>query len=45
MSFIAAMGISTEAEPSAGDVARIIEQVKRDKVPAVFIENLSLIHI
>lgn len=41
VSFIAAMGISTEAEPSAGDVARIIEQVKRDKVPAVFIENIS----
>ncbi|CUJ87748.1 Saliva-binding protein [Achromobacter sp. 2789STDY5608615] len=41
VSFIAAMGISTEAEPSAGDVARIIEQVKRDKVPAVFIENIT----
>lgn len=39
--FIAAMGISTAAEPSAGDVARIIEQVKRDKVPAVFVENIT----
>ena len=39
--FIAAMGVSTAAEPSAGDVARIIEQVKRDKVPAVFVENIT----
>ncbi|MGE4438865.1 metal ABC transporter substrate-binding protein [Achromobacter sp.] len=39
--FISAMGISTAAEPSAGDVARIIEQVKRDKVPAVFVENIT----
>ncbi|CUJ16530.1 metal ABC transporter substrate-binding protein [Achromobacter xylosoxidans] len=39
--FIAAMGVSTTAEPSAGDVARIIEQVKRDKVPAVFVENIT----
>ena len=41
VSFIAAMGVSTEAEPSAGDVARIIEQVTREKVPAVFIENIT----
>lgn len=41
VTFIAAMGISTAAEPSAGDVARIIEQVKRDKVPAVFVENIT----
>lgn len=41
VNFIAAMGVSTEAEPSAGDVARIIEQVKRDLVPAVFVENIT----
>lgn len=41
VSFIPAMGVSTDAEPSAGEVARIIEQVKRDKVPAVFVENIS----
>lgn len=41
VTFIAAMGVSTDAEPSAGEVARIIEQVKRDKVPAVFIENIT----
>jgi zinc/manganese transport system substrate-binding protein len=39
--FISTMGISTDAEPSAADVARIIDQVKREKVPAVFLENVS----
>ena len=38
---IAPQGISTEAEPSAKDVARIIRQVKADKIPAVFLENIS----
>ncbi|KGD93945.1 ABC transporter substrate-binding protein [Achromobacter sp. RTa] len=41
VAFISAMGMSTDAEPSAGDVARIIEQVKRERVPAVFVENIS----
>lgn len=41
MTFISAVGISTEAEPSAAGVARIIDQVKREKVPAVFFENVS----
>jgi zinc/manganese transport system substrate-binding protein len=41
MTFISTMGISTEAEPSARDVARIIDEVKREKVPAVFLENVS----
>src|SRR5262245_46876002 len=39
--FIALQGVSTEAEPSARDVARIITQVKQKKVPAVFIENIT----
>jgi zinc/manganese transport system substrate-binding protein len=38
---IAPQGISTETEPSARDVARIIRQVKSAAIPAVFIENLS----
>ncbi|WP_258129756.1 metal ABC transporter substrate-binding protein [Achromobacter anxifer] len=41
VAFIPAMGVSTDAEPSAGEVARIIEQVKRERVPAVFVENIS----
>jgi len=39
--FIPVAGLSTDAEPSAADMARIIEQVKREHVPAVFVENIS----
>jgi len=39
--FIAPQGVSTEAEPSARDVARIIMQVKQQKIPAVFLENVT----
>ena len=39
--FIAPLGVSTEAEPSARDVASIIAQVKKDKIPAVFLENIT----
>ena len=41
MSFIAPEGVSTESEPSAKDVARIIRQIKKQKIPAVFLENVS----
>jgi len=39
--FIAPQGVSTEAEASAKDVARIIRQVKTQKIPAVFLENVT----
>ena len=39
--FFAIEGVSTETEPSARDVAVIITEVKADKVPAVFLENMS----
>ena len=39
--FIAPQGMSTDAEPSARDVARIITQVKIQKIPAVFLENIT----
>lgn len=39
--FIAVAGFSTDAEPSAADMARIVEQVKRERVPAVFVENIA----
>jgi zinc/manganese transport system substrate-binding protein len=39
--FIAPQGVSTEAEPSARDVAKIIRQIKADKIPAVFLENVT----
>jgi len=39
--FIAPQGVSTEAEASARDIARIIKAVKENKVGAVFLENVS----
>ncbi len=39
--FHAPVGFSTEAEASAGDVARLIRQINREKIPAVFVENIS----
>ena len=41
MSIIAPEGVSTDSEPSAKDVARIIRQVRKQKIPAVFLENVS----
>src|ERR1051326_3601429 len=41
MSFIAPAGVSTESEPSAKDVARIIRQIKKQKIPAVFLESVG----
>jgi zinc/manganese transport system substrate-binding protein len=39
--FIAPQGVSTEAEASARDIARIIRSVKQNRVGAVFLENVS----
>jgi len=39
--FIAPEGISTETEASARDVAKIIRQIKAEKIPAVFLENVT----
>jgi zinc/manganese transport system substrate-binding protein len=39
--FIAPLGVSTETEPSARDIAGIIGQIKAQKIPAVFLENIS----
>ncbi|QQO24807.1 zinc ABC transporter substrate-binding protein [Bradyrhizobium diazoefficiens] len=39
--FIAPLGVSTETEPSARDIAAIIGQIKAQKTPAVFLENIS----
>ena len=39
--FIAPQGVSTESEASAKDVAKIIGQIKKQKIPAVFLENVS----
>jgi zinc/manganese transport system substrate-binding protein len=39
--FIAPLGVSTESEASARDVARIITQIRSAKIPAVFMENIT----
>jgi len=39
--FIAPQGVSTESEASARDVGRIINQIKKQNIPAVFLENIS----
>ena len=41
LEFIAPVGVSTESEPSARDIAGIITQIKAAKIPAVFLENVS----
>jgi zinc/manganese transport system substrate-binding protein len=38
---LAPVGFSTESEASAGDIARLIRQIRREKITAVFVENVS----
>ncbi|MFU2487984.1 metal ABC transporter solute-binding protein, Zn/Mn family [Thauera sp. WH-1] len=39
--FLSPVGVANNAEPTAQGVARLIRQIKADKVPAVFIENVA----
>jgi zinc/manganese transport system substrate-binding protein len=41
VTFVAPVGVSTESEPSARDIATLIQQIKAAKIPAVFLENLG----
>jgi zinc/manganese transport system substrate-binding protein len=41
MEFISPEGVSTDSEPSAKDVAKIITQIRKQKIPAVFMENIT----
>lgn len=41
IAFIAPQGVSTESEVSARDLAAIIRQIRTQKIPAVFFENIS----
>lgn len=38
---LAPQGVSTESEASAATVARLIEQIRAERVQAVFVENIS----
>jgi zinc/manganese transport system substrate-binding protein len=39
--FFSPLGISTESEPSAKSVAILIQKIKKEKVQAIFVENIS----
>ncbi len=39
--FLAPEGISTESEPSASDLARLIDQIRREGIKTLFVENVA----
>jgi len=39
--FLAPVGVANSAEPTARGVASLITQIRREKVPAVFLENVT----
>jgi zinc/manganese transport system substrate-binding protein len=39
--FLAPQGVNTDAEPSAKQVGQLIRQIQREKIRAVFVENMS----
>ncbi|MBT0571345.1 metal ABC transporter substrate-binding protein [Curvibacter sp. CHRR-16] len=39
--FLAAQGLNTESEPSARQIAKLVQQMRREKVRTVFLENMS----
>jgi zinc/manganese transport system substrate-binding protein len=41
LTFRAPEGISTDADPSAADVAKLIRDVRRDNAAAIFVENIT----
>lgn len=41
VTFHSPIGVSTESEPSAADVARLIKQIREERITAVFVENMD----
>lgn len=39
--FMAPQGLSTESEASAADVARLVQQIRKQEASALFVENIS----
>jgi zinc/manganese transport system substrate-binding protein len=39
--FLAPQGVSTESEPSAAEVARLIRQIRDQRITALFMENMA----
>lgn len=41
LTFVAPQGVSTDSQASPRDVGRIIRQIRQEKIPAVFLENIA----
>ncbi len=41
LTFLAPQGITTESDPSAGDVAELIRQIREQNISAIFVENIT----
>lgn len=41
VTFLAPQGLSTDSEPSAGDVARLVDQIRQEHIGALFLENMA----
>jgi zinc/manganese transport system substrate-binding protein len=41
ITFLAPQGVSTEDEPSAAEIARLIRQIREQRITAVFMENMT----
>ena len=41
VTFFSPLGISTDSEPSAKAVVALIQRIKREKIGAIFVENIS----
>ena len=41
LAFVGLQGVSTSGDISARDVAQIVRQIRAEKIPAVFLENVS----
>lgn len=39
--FIAPQGMSTDSQPSAADMAKIVDQIRKQHISVIFIENMS----
>jgi zinc/manganese transport system substrate-binding protein len=39
--FLPAQGVTTDSEPTAQQVARLIRQIERERIAAVFVENIT----
>ncbi len=41
LKYLAAQGVSPDAEPTANDLIKLVEQIKKDKIKYIFYEELS----